>query len=333
MTIKQNTIKKFLVDNILYAVLLAMFVVLILISPSFLSLVVIRDILMQSSTRLIIALGCMFILIVAGADLSGGRVVGLAAVIAGSLAQAATYYNKFFPSIPELPVIIPVLIAVAAGLLAGFLNGIIVAKLKVNPFIATMGIALAVYGFNCLYFNLPPNNSQPLGGFTKSFSSLGGGSTFGIPNIIIIAVICAVIVYIFQKKTCLGTELFAVGGNIEASRVSGINVSLLLILAYSAAGALYGLGGVLEAARTGSATSNYGAGYEMDAIASCVVGGCSLSGGLGSVPGVVVGVLIFNVISYGLTFIGISSYWQNVFKGVIIIAAVALDVRKNRKAD
>lgn len=331
MQINKKHVVKLLVDNILYLVLFAMFTVLIIISPSFLSWVVIRDILMQSSTRLIIALGCMFILIVGGADLSGGRVVGFAAVIAGSLAQTSTFYNKFFPCLPELPVIVPVLVAIGVGLIAGILNGTIVAKLDVNPFIATLGIALVVYGFNCLYFNLPPNNSQPLGGFTKGYSALGGGSSFGIPNIILIAAFCTVLVYLFQKKTCLGKELFAVGGNKEASRVSGINVDKILILAYSLAGALYGLGGVLEAARTGSATSTYGAGYEMDAIASCVVGGCSLMGGVGSVPGVVVGVLIFNVISYGLTFIGISSYWQNVFKGVIIICAVALDVRKNRK--
>ena len=135
-----------------------------------------------------------------------------------------------------------------------------------------------------------------------------------------------------SKKTCLGKELFAVGGNVEASRVSGINVDKILILSYSLAGTLYALGGVLEAARTGSATSTYGAGYEMDAIASCVVGGCSLSGGVGSVPGLLVGVLIFNVISYGLTFIGISPYWQNVFKGVIIVGAVAIDVRKYKKS-
>ncbi len=330
--INKNGISKILIDNILYLVLLIMFAVLIIISPSFLSWIVIRDILMQSSTRLIIALGCMFILIVGGADLSGGRVVGFAAVMAGSLAQSSTFYNKFYPNLPELPVILPVLIAVGIGLLSGFINGNIVAKLDVNPFIATLGIALVVYGFNCLYFNLPPNNSQPLGGFTKAYSALGGGSSLGIPNIILIAAACTILVFIFQRKTCLGKELFSVGGNKEASRVSGINVNKILILAYSLAGGLYGLGGVLESARTGSATSTYGAGYEMDAIASCVVGGCSLMGGVGSVPGVVVGVLIFNVISYGLTFIGISSYWQNVFKGVIIICAVALDVKKNRKS-
>lgn len=332
MSLSNIDIKKILIEKALFIVLLLILGLLIIIEPKFFSLIVFRDILMQSSTRIIIALGCMFILIVAGADLSGGRVVGLAAVIAGSLAQSDTFYNKFFPNLPQLPVIIPVLIALAAGLLFGLINGLIVAKLEVPPFIATLGVALAVYGFNCLYFNLPPNNSQPLGGFAKSFSALGGGTSFGIPNIMIIAGLCLIIVYIFQKKTCLGKELFAVGGNCEAARVSGINVDKILILAYSLAGTLYALGGVLESARTGSATSTYGAGYEMDAIASCVVGGCSLSGGVGSVPGLLVGVLIFNVISYGLTFIGISPYWQNVFKGIIIVGAVAIDVRKYKKS-
>ena len=137
--------------------------------------------------------------------------------------------------------------------------------------------------------------------------------------------LCAV-VWIIQTRTCLGREIFAVGGNPNAARVSGINVFKILMITYMIAGALYGFAGCLEAARTGSATSSYGLSYELDAIASCIVGGCSASGG--SVPGVIAGVLIFNVINYGLTFIGLSSYWQFVVKGLIIIIAVAIDVRK-----
>lgn len=322
---------KFLMDNALYLVLILMIVILAIISPNFFSLIVFRDILMQSSARLIIALGCMFILIVAGADLSGGRVVGLAAVVAGTFAQSSTFYNKYWINIPELPVIIPVIIALLVGLTFGLINGLIVSKLEVPAFIATMGVGLAVYGFNCLYFNRPPNNSQPLGGFTDSFRALGGGSIGIFPIIVLIALFCTLGVYYFLNNTCLGKELFAVGGNINAAKVSGINVDKILIMAYSLAGVFYAMGGILEAARTGSAASNYGAGYEMDAIASCVVGGCSLGGGVGSVPGVFVGVIIFNVISYGLTFIGISPYWQHIFKGLIIVGAVAIDVRKYRK--
>ncbi|MCF0114687.1 MAG: beta-methylgalactoside transporter, partial [Erysipelotrichaceae bacterium] len=131
----------------------------------------------------------------------------------------------------------------------------------------------------------------------------------------------------------LGKEIFAVGGNPEAAKVSGINVFKITIITYALAGAFYGLAGALECARTGSANANFGAGYELDAIASCVIGGCSAGGGIGGVPGVFLGVIIFTVISYGLTFIGLSSYWQNVVRGIIVIIAIALDVRKYSKKD
>ena len=187
---------------------------------------------------------------------------------------------------------------------------------------------MIAYGVNCLYFNKAPNNSQPLGGYREAFGNLGTGQIMGIPILVIIALALCAIVWIIQTRTCLGREIFAVGGNANAAKVSGINVFKILMITYMLAGALYGFAGCLEAARTGSATSSYGLSYELDAIASCIVGGCSAGGGIGSVPGVIAGVLIFNIINYGLTFIGLSSYWQFVVKGLIIIIAVAIDVRK-----
>jgi len=136
------------------------------------------------------------------------------------------------------------------------------------------------------------------------------------------------LVWVVFNKTKLGKNMYAIGGNQQAAKVSGINVGKNLIYIYSIAGALYGLAGVLEAARTGGATNNYGNMYELDAIAACVVGGVSTTGGIGTVPGVVTGVLIFTVINYGLTFIGVSPYWQLIIKGSIIVAAVAFDMRK-----
>jgi methyl-galactoside transport system permease protein len=145
---------------------------------------------------------------------------------------------------------------------------------------------------------------------------------------VLIAVAVAVIVWIIFNKTRLGKNMYAIGGNVQAATVSGIHVARNLIAIYAIAGALYGLGGVLEAARTGGATNNYGNMYELDAIAACVVGGVSTAGGIGTVPGVLAGVLIFGVINYGLTFIGVSPYWQLIIKGLIIVAAVAFDIRK-----
>ncbi len=328
MKVKQWNIRQFLMNYALYLIMLVMIVVIAWISPKFLSLRVLRDIFMQSSTRILVALGCMFIIVCGSADLSGGRVVGLAAVFAGSFAQQATYYNKFWPGIGELPIIVPILLGIAVGALFGLLSGFTVAKLKVPAFLATLGTQMIAYGASCLYFNKAPNNSQPLGGYTESFGKLGTGSIGGIPYLIIISLGVAALIWIFQVKTCLGKQIFAVGGNPEAAKVSGINVFKILMITFTVAGALYGLAGCLEAARTGSATSTYGLSYELDAIASCIVGGCSAGGGVGSVPGVILGVLIFNVINYGLTFIGLSSYWQFAVKGIIIIVAVAFDVRK-----
>ncbi|CUX57137.1 Galactoside transport system permease protein MglC [Clostridium sp. C105KSO15] len=325
---KKLDLKIIMMNYALYIIMIIMIGAIAMISPRFLSLRVLTDILTQSSTRILVALGCMFIIVSGSADLSGGRVVGLTAVVAGSLAQTSEYYIKFWPGLPEMPIFIPVLAAVLVGVLVGAFNGIAVAKLKVPAFLATLGTQMVVYGINCLYFNKAPNNSQPLGGYLKSFSRIGTGNIAGIPYLVIIALGCAVAVWILQTKTCLGKEIFAVGGNPIAAKVSGINVFKILMITYMLAGALYGLAGCLEATRTGSASSSYGLSYELDAIASCIVGGCSAGGGVGTVGGVVFGVLIFNIINYGLTFIGLSSYWQFIVKGLIIIIAVAIDVRK-----
>ncbi|MBV7273255.1 galactose/methyl galactoside ABC transporter permease MglC [Clostridiaceae bacterium UIB06] len=320
--------KDFAKQNAIYLVFIVLIIGIALKDPRFISLSCFKDILVQSSTRIIIALGAAFVILMGGADLSAGRVVGLTAVLSASMLQLPDYSRRFFPNLPHLPLIIPILIAIGVGLLVGLLNGYIVAQFSVPPFIATLGTMVIVYGANSIYFNLPPNNSQPIGGLRADFSKLGTGSFLGIPYIFIIAVIMTILIYIVLNKTRLGKNLYAIGGNKEAAIVSGINVKKSMLYLYVIAGGLYGLAGVLEAARTGGATNNYGNMYEMDAIAACVVGGWSVSGGVGTVPGVVIGVFIFSVINYGLTFIGVNPYWQQIIKGLIIVSAVAVDIRK-----
>ncbi len=328
---KKIDIRKLISNNMLYVIMILMVVIIACISPRFLSFRVLRDILNQSASRIVIACGCMFVIVSGGADLSGGRMVGLTAVISGTLAQEATYSLKFWPNLPELPAIVPILAAMLVGAAVGAFNGMIVAKWKVPAFLATLGTQMVLYGVNCLYFAKAPNNSQPLTGYRDDFSFFGTGQIFGINILIIVAFAALLFCHILTTKTTLGKEIFAVGGNAEAAKVSGINVLKIVIITYILAGLFYGLGGAMEAARTGSATSNYGSGYELDAIASCIVGGCSVAGGVATVPGVFLGVILFNVINYGLTFIGLSSYWQYVVKGAIIIIAIALDMRKARK--
>ncbi|BCG59839.1 MULTISPECIES: galactose/methyl galactoside ABC transporter permease MglC [Paenibacillus] len=324
--------QSFITQNAIYLVLVVLILGIAIYEPSFMSVNTLRDILIQSSTRVIIALGVAFILITAGTDLSAGRVVGLTAVISASMLQIPDYSRRFFPDLPQMWLIIPIVIAILAGLLCGLINGLIVSKLNVPPFIATLGTMVMVYGINSLYFDMKPNQSQPIGGLRPDFTNIGSGfigkGQYSIPYIVIIAIVVALIVWVVFNKTKLGKNMYAIGGNMQAAKVSGINVSKNLIYLYAIAGALYGLAGVLEAARTGGATNNYGNMYELDAIAACVVGGVSTTGGIGTVPGVLVGVVIFTLINYGLTFIGVSPYWQLIIKGLIIVAAVAFDMRK-----
>ncbi|WP_097028345.1 galactose/methyl galactoside ABC transporter permease MglC [Clostridium peptidivorans] len=326
--IDKKRIKEFLSQHAIYIVLIVLVLIIAIKDSRFLSLVCLRDILIQSSTKLIIALGIAFVLITGGVDLAAGRIVGFSAVLSASMLQTPDYVRRFFPNLPQLNLIIPILLAIFAALLAGLMNGVIISKLSVPPFIATLGTSVIVYGLNSIYFDLHPNDSQPIGGLRKDFTNLGSGHIFSMPIIIIIAILVTIAVWIVFNKTRLGKNMYAIGGNKEAARVSGINVGLTLLILYAIAGALYGLGGVLEAARTGGATNNYGNMYELDAIAACVVGGVSTSGGIGKVQGILAGVLIFGVINYGLTFIGVNPYWQLIVKGLIIVTAVAFDIRK-----
>lgn len=325
-------IQDIITQNAIYIVLVVLIVGIAIYDPSFIGINALRDVLNQSATRTIIALGVAFILITGGTDLSAGRMVGLTAVISASMLQIQDYPRRFFPGLVDLPVIVPVLLAIAVGFLFGMINGLIVSKFRVPPFIATLGTMVIIYGVNSLYFDMDPNQSQPIGGLRADFTQWGSGSIgsgqYSIPYIVIIAIVVSILVWVIFNKTRLGKNMYAIGGNEQAAKVSGINVSRNLIWIYSIAGALYGLAGVLEAARTGGATNNYGNMYELDAIAACVVGGVSTTGGIGTVPGVLTGVLIFTVINYGLTFIGVSPNWQLIIKGIIIVAAVAFDMRK-----
>jgi len=328
-----KTVQNFSIQYAIYFVFIALILVITIREPTFMSLHNFRNILSMSATRIIFAMGMGAVLITGGVDLSAGRMVGMAAVLSASLLQAADYSRRMYPDLPVLPLVVPILVAMVVCGLFGFFNGVVISKLKIPAFIATLGTMVAVYGATSLYFDRPPYGAQPIGGIDRRFAALGTGyvgfdGVYSIPYIVIIAAVVTFITWVLFNKTTYGKNIYAIGGNADAARVSGVNVGRTLIIVYTIAGILYGLGGSLEAARTGGATNNYGNGYELDAIAACVVGGVSNLGGIGTVPGIVVGVLIFSVINYGLTFINMSPYWQQIVKGLIIIAAVALDIRK-----
>ncbi|MDQ1004529.1 methyl-galactoside transport system permease protein [Neobacillus niacini] len=332
---KKSTIVKWLFDNVIYVFLILLVIGIVIASPDFLSMTNLINILSQSSSRIIIALGIAGILILGGTDLSAGRMVGLAAVVSASLLQAGDYAYKMYPNLPELPLFVPIIIAMLVTGLFGTLNGFIVSKFHVPPFIATLGMMIGVYGITSIYFDRPPYGAQPIGGLSESFTTFAQkGIKLGqyeFPYLILYAIAFSIIIWVLWNKTQLGKNMYAIGGNPEAAKVSGVNVAKNIIIIYMIAGLLYGFSGTLEAGRVGSATNNTGNMYELDAIAACVVGGVSLSGGIGTVPGVITGVLIFQVINYGLAFLGVSPYIQFIVKGAIIIVAVAFDMRKHAK--
>jgi len=330
---KNNTgqrIREIFFDKALIIVLIIMIGIIIIIEPAFLQWRVIKDILTQSSIKLIVAIGLLFTLLLGGTDLSGGRQVGLAAVIVASMSQTATYSGRFFPNLSQIPIIIPALIAIAVVAVIGIVNGLMIARLKMAPFIATFGMMTIVYGINSLYISQEPNRSQPIGGIREELTALSSTNIFGEISLLVpIAILVAVLAWFILNKTVFGKNIYIVGGNKDAAKVSGIDVDKIIISAFVIESILVGFAGILEVARTGGANSSYGFSYEFDAISACVVGGVSLSGGIGKMSGVVIGVIIFTIISYGLAFIGINPNWQLIIKGLIICSAVALDMEKH----
>ena len=327
--LQKNKSFDFLKQNAIYFVLLILLGIIIAQDPTFLNVRNFSNILTQSSVRLIIALGVAGLLITQGTDLSAGRQVGLAAVISATLLQSMENMNRVFPDLGEIPIPVVILTVCAVGAVIGLVNGLVIAYLNVTPFIATMGTMIIVYGFNSLYYD--GVGGSPIAGFSESFSNFAQGffrlGSFKLSYITIYAAICAFLVWVMWNKTRFGKNIFAIGGNPEAAKVSGVNVARNLVVIYMIAGMFYAFGGMLEAGRT----NNLGFMYELDAIAACVVGGVSFAGGVGTVIGVITGVIIFTVINYGLTYIGVNPYWQYIIKGSIIILAVAIDSLKYAK--
>ena len=335
---KKRTLTDILYDYALYFIIGILLLVIIAMEPSFVRLSNVTTILTQSATKIIYACGVAGIIVLGGTDLALGREVGLAAVIAASLLQAADYSQRIFSldTVPALPLIVPLLLVMVILAVISGLHGFVVAHWGVAPFIASLGIQLVSYGLCLQYFN-GVCNSNPVSGFDKFFSKFCQGTIriggLSLSYLMFYAIAVVAIMWIIWNRTTLGKNMFAIGGNREAAKVCGVNVKRTMIIVYVIAGILYAFGGVLEAGRTGSANSTMGTDYAMDAIAACVVGGISMKGGIGTLPGVVVGVIIFQIISYGLIYVGVSPDLQYVVKGMIIIVAVVLNNRKTmRKA-
>ena len=328
----KESLQNFLLNYALYIVLFTMIVFFVIKEPGFLSLKNFTNILSQASTRGILALGVAGLIVLQGTDLSAGRILGFTAIVSASLLQSTTYAARMYPNLPALPIILPMFLAIVIGGIFGAINGFGVAKLKVHAFIITLGTQLIAYGASCLYIDRPPLGAQPVANLDEKYTSFVNGylklGSVEIPYLVFYLAIVAAIMWFVWNKTKLGKNMFAIGGNPEAAAVSGVNLVKNIMFIFIISGVLYGLAGFLEAARAGSTTTSTGFNYELDAISACVVGGVSFTGGIGTIPGVLIGTVLLQVINYGLNFIGVNAYWQYIIRGLIIIVAVSLDVRK-----
>ncbi len=325
--------KELFINNSLYIFLVAAIVAIQIMSPNFLSARSIVNIISLSAANLPIALGIAGAIILTGTDLSAGRIVGLVACVAASLLQATGYPNKMFPDLETMPLILVFLITIAIGGIIGFVNGFCTAKFNLHPFIVTLSTQLIVYGFLLMYLMLGSNNGQSISGLDPSYTGFITGSILSvggtpIPNFVWYALIITVIMWFIWNKTAFGKNMFAVGSNPEAANVSGVNVKWTIIAVFILAGVMYGITGFIEAARIGSNTASTGQNYELDAIAACVIGGVSFVGGIGKIRGVIIGVVMLRLIFVGLTFLSIDQNMQYVIKGLIILVACAIDMRK-----
>ncbi|MDQ0456465.1 ABC transporter permease [Rhizobium paknamense] len=276
---------------------------------------------LQVSVIGIISVGVTQVIITGGIDLSSGSVVGMTAMIAASFAQSSTWTRALYPSLTDLPFIVPMLVGLAVGLLAGFINGQLIARTKIPPFIATLGMYVSARGLAKWY-----TKGQPISGLTDSFNFIGSGAW---PVVVFLTV--AIIFHIALRYTRYGKFTYAIGANMQAARVSGINIEAHLVKVYAIAGLLAGLAGIVTAARAQTAQSGMGVGYELDAIAAAVIGGTSLTGGAGRITGTVIGTIILGVMTSGFTFLRVDAYYQEIVKGVIIVAAVVVDVHRQKK--
>lgn len=299
--------------------LLVMIVVLSVLSDSFLTAQNGWNILRQISVNLCLSVGLTLVILSAGIDLSVGAVLALAGAIAAQLLKTGLDVPAFGVHL-EFTTAGAVLVAVAVGVLAGLANGLVVTRLLLPPFVATLAMMSVARGLTFLW-----TGGFPITGLGEGFGFIGTGMWAGVPMPVWIVAVLVVATLIVSHRTAFGRHLYAVGGSERAARLTGLRVDRIKVAVYVAAGALSGLAGILVTARLDSAQPNAGLGYELDAIAAVVIGGTSLSGGRGSVAGTVLGCLLIGVLNNGLTLLDVSAFWQQVVKGLVTVLAVALD--------
>ena len=318
-------ISRLLLDNIIIVGIMLLAIGVSIVRPNFISEANLRNLLSNTAVRFIIAVGVSGCLITKGTDLSAGRTAGLAACISAIMLQRADYAQKFHPNLPELPIPVVLLVVLAICAVVGIINGSVVSFFKVPPFIATLGMQTLVYGI-CLVYT----GASPIGGLRRDYTQLSTGFILNpiFSYVALIALGVGGLMWILYNKTRHGKYMYAIGGNESAAEVAGVNCTKTKIKIYMLAGILYGLCGFLIGCRAGGASVNTAQGYELEAIAGCTIGGVSVNGGVGKISGILIGVLVFELLKIAMQFMGIETSYTYIVQGLVIIIAVALDLRK-----
>ncbi len=321
---KKSVLRSDVMQRLLaFGALILLFIVFSLASPYFLTPDNVVGIFLATTVNGLLALGVTFVIISGGIDLSIGTVMTLASVMAG-----------VFISFWKLPVGLGVLAGLATGALCGLTNGVIIAKLKMPPFVATLGMLYVAKGLSLVISGLKPIYFDD----TPVYRAISMGSIPGaiipgldIPNAVFVLFAAAIVASLILTRTVLGRYTFALGSNEEATRLSGVSVDAWKIAIYAFCGLLAGLAGIVVSARINSAQPSLGQGYELDAIAAAVIGGTSLSGGEGTILGTIIGAFIISTLTNGLRILSVPQEWQIVVTGVILILAVYLDILRRRR--
>jgi ribose/xylose/arabinose/galactoside ABC-type transport system permease subunit len=313
---KGKNLKSLISEYFIFVIFIVIVIGLTILKPSFITPSNLVNILKQASINGILAFGMMFVIISGGFDMSVGSTVAFSGILAAMLGQGNN------------PLVLALGAALLAGLGVGLINGVGVAVGELPPFIMTLGTMTAVRGLALL-----ASNGKPVIGMSEPYKAIAAGSIAGIPMLAVFLIIVIIICSFVLAKTVYGRRVYACGGNLQAAKVAGINTTAIRISTFAIAGFLAGLCGFLMTSRVTIGQPTAAESYEMDAITACVVGGVSMTGGVGKPWGVVVGTLLITVIANGLDILGVSSHWQKIVKGLIIVLAVLIDVKGKSKKD
>lgn len=307
--LKKSGLKINLAQYGLVLALLFLCTTLTIITPKFLTLPNLLIIVTQVTINALLAFGVTFVIITGGIDLSLGSIVAVTSVVTATFAHPETY-----------PLVVPLGLGLLVGLTFGAFNGLVITKGKVPPFIVTLGTMTIGRGLALIL-----SKGRPISNLSDNFNYIGGGNLFGVPLPIVILAVVFIICSLLLKKSIIGRYVYAVGGNEQAARASGISINRVKMFVYTLGGGLAALGGIILTSRISTGQPNVGIGFELTAIAAAIIGGTSTAGGIGSISGTLLGALLIGVISNSLDLLNVPSYYQSVVMGLIIIGAVLLD--------